>query len=446
MGAAARRCRRRQGLDVLGCPARTAEWLLLPPARPPHAPSSPPGCDDSARRRELRAAAGTRPRRSSSCRCTSCWPRLRRAGHAGLRRSRLPASPEPPGNWSVAQRAGTRACRSRETWRAQRPAGRTPCSNPHVRPALARQRRQRRAGPAQPAGAGPAARPCPAALADPRRPRSPVLPTAAPTPSGALLPVENISASAYEDLRRCPYRFFALRQLGLQEAPTSSTSRSTSATSATGCTRCCAISTRAARRRPARRARGACSTGARSAPRAAGLADGEFLPFAAAWPAGARRLPGLAARPRGLRRGLRRRPRLEARSRWAACAWSAASTASTAGRRPPAGDRLQDRVLQVTKERVKAARGRHAAGLLRRAAGRRHLARRLRQRRREVVRHAEGRAARRGARRATRWSKASSTTSRASRRRAVAGAGRRARLRVLRRARPLPPGFWDAVK
>jgi ATP-dependent helicase/nuclease subunit B len=33
-----------------------------------------------------------------------------------------------------------------------------------------------------------------------------------------LLPLSQLSASAYEDLRRCPYRFFALRQLGLQEA------------------------------------------------------------------------------------------------------------------------------------------------------------------------------------------------------------------------------------
>ena len=32
------------------------------------------------------------------------------------------------------------------------------------------------------------------------------------------MPVRRLSASAYEDLRRCPYRFFALRQLRLQEA------------------------------------------------------------------------------------------------------------------------------------------------------------------------------------------------------------------------------------
>jgi ATP-dependent helicase/nuclease subunit B len=37
-----------------------------------------------------------------------------------------------------------------------------------------------------------------------------------PRPSGQLLPVRTLSASAYEDLRNCPYRFFAMRQLGLQ--------------------------------------------------------------------------------------------------------------------------------------------------------------------------------------------------------------------------------------
>jgi len=39
-----------------------------------------------------------------------------------------------------------------------------------------------------------------------------------PAASGAALPVERLSHSAYADLRSCPYRFFALRQLGLQEA------------------------------------------------------------------------------------------------------------------------------------------------------------------------------------------------------------------------------------
>ncbi|MDB5967343.1 MAG: nuclease family protein [Polaromonas sp.] len=45
-----------------------------------------------------------------------------------------------------------------------------------------------------------------------------VQPTPRPLPTGDAFPVSRLSASAYEDLRRCPYRFFALRQLRLQEA------------------------------------------------------------------------------------------------------------------------------------------------------------------------------------------------------------------------------------
>ena len=53
---------------------------------------------------------------------------------------------------------------------------------------------------------------------DPRMPREvAVQPTLRPLPVGKAMPVNRLSASAYEDLRRCPYRFFALRQLKLQE-------------------------------------------------------------------------------------------------------------------------------------------------------------------------------------------------------------------------------------
>ena len=42
-------------------------------------------------------------------------------------------------------------------------------------------------------------------------------PQTMPQPHADALPVTRLSSSAYEDLRRCPYRFFALRQLKLQE-------------------------------------------------------------------------------------------------------------------------------------------------------------------------------------------------------------------------------------
>ena len=55
--------------------------------------------------------------------------------------------------------------------------------------------------------------------ADDRSPRTVAAnPTARPLPDGSAMPVLRLSSTAYSDLRHCPYRFFALRQLGLQEA------------------------------------------------------------------------------------------------------------------------------------------------------------------------------------------------------------------------------------
>lgn len=42
-------------------------------------------------------------------------------------------------------------------------------------------------------------------------------PTPRPLPVGKELPISRLSSSAYDKLRRCPYQFFALQQLGLQE-------------------------------------------------------------------------------------------------------------------------------------------------------------------------------------------------------------------------------------
>lgn len=57
------------------------------------------------------------------------------------------------------------------------------------------------------------------AAADPRAQHSvPASPVARPLPTAAALLPERLSASACEALRACPYRFFALRMLGLQAA------------------------------------------------------------------------------------------------------------------------------------------------------------------------------------------------------------------------------------
>ena len=131
---------------------------------------------------------------------------------------RLPVSPEPPGAWTPAQRealgmpsrealeqvarAGWRCALqtpfSDVLWRASDDGGETLLPSPLV---LALQ-----------LDAGDVVG------VDEREQRAlHAAPTVAPQAIGAALPVAEISASAYEDLRRCPYRFFALRQLGLKE-------------------------------------------------------------------------------------------------------------------------------------------------------------------------------------------------------------------------------------
>ncbi len=133
---------------------------------------------------------------------------------------RLPASPEPAGNWSGAQRVAlglpTREALQAATaaawdealrgpqvdvlWRAGDEGGEPLLPSPLV------QALQARPGAV-------------CAADDPRALRQvAVQPVRPPQPRGDGLPVDQLSASAYEDLRKCPYRFFALRQLGLREA------------------------------------------------------------------------------------------------------------------------------------------------------------------------------------------------------------------------------------
>lgn len=199
---------------------------------------------------------------------------------------RLPVSPEPPGPWTAAQRTAL-GLPSREAleaahraawayalalpavdllWRTGDEGGEPVLPSPLVQSLLL-------------AGVG-------APAADPRTAVSHVpTPQARPMPSGATLPVSRLSASAYGDLRACPYRFFALRQLGLAEVDEIETE----------------LSKRdfgnwlhavlrqfhdALKAHPVddalRRAR--LDEAAAAVTRTQALDDGEFLPFAAAWP------------------------------------------------------------------------------------------------------------------------------------------------------------------
>ena len=133
---------------------------------------------------------------------------------------RLPVSPEPPGQWTASQRellglpsreALARTARRAWDYALQLPhvdvLWRLSEAGEHLMPSgfvqellLDRSLADLQAG-------------------DPRHSRAvAVQPTLRPLPTGEALPVSKLSASSYGDLRACPYRFFALRQLGLAES------------------------------------------------------------------------------------------------------------------------------------------------------------------------------------------------------------------------------------
>ena len=129
---------------------------------------------------------------------------------------RLPVSPEPPGQWTPAQRA-LLGLPSRETLAAAARAAWLYTLQFH--PVDVLWRNSEGGERLMPSGFVQALLLDPEVelAADVRFQRVLTLqPTTMPAPMGQALPVTRLSASAYEDLRRCPYRFFAMRQLKLQ--------------------------------------------------------------------------------------------------------------------------------------------------------------------------------------------------------------------------------------
>ncbi len=205
---------------------------------------------------------------------------------AGCDEQRLPASPEPPGAWTAAQRLAL-GLPSRETLEAQVRAGwrnalqTRRCdvlwrrSDDSGEPVLASSLVQTLRLQGQ------------AAEADPRAVRELAAhPVAKPLPASAHLAIRQLSASAYDDLRHCPYRFFALRQLGLQEAAEIDTDLGKRdfgnwLHKVLG-TFHEALQASPEPHGPARVR--LLDITAQEVTRSEGLDDGEFLPFAAAWP------------------------------------------------------------------------------------------------------------------------------------------------------------------
>ena len=136
----------------------------------------------------------------------------------GADEQRLPAAPEPPGPWSAAQRQALHLPTREDLRDAQAAAWALALRVPQV-DVLWRNTDD----------SGEPLLPSPlvqslqlqelAALgAEGREARLiQIRPTERPQPRGDALPTQPLSASGYEMLRACPYRFFALRQLGLAE-------------------------------------------------------------------------------------------------------------------------------------------------------------------------------------------------------------------------------------
>jgi len=206
---------------------------------------------------------------------------------AGCDEMRLPPAPEPAGIWTAAQRQGL-GLPSREALEAEMRAGWRHALQTPLCDVLWR-RSDESGEPLLPSTLVQALQLQAEARAgeEPREPREvEAQPTPRPSAVGQPLAVHQLSASAYEDLRRCPYRFFALRQLGLQEADEIDTEvdkrdfgnwlhQVLSAFHET---------LRDTRDPPGPVRARLLDITADEVTRELGLDDGEFLPFAAAWP------------------------------------------------------------------------------------------------------------------------------------------------------------------
>jgi ATP-dependent helicase/nuclease subunit B len=200
---------------------------------------------------------------------------------------RLPVSPEPDGAWTPAQRLVLGLPAREQAEAVTRAAWTTALQVPHADVLW----RESDAG-GEPILPSPLVQALQlesagTASADPRAIRQvEPAPVFMPAPSAAELPVRRLSASAYEDLRRCPYRFFAMRQLGLQEQDEldSELDKRDFGLWLHAVLKEFHEALHAAPTPEMEVRRPMLNAAAEAVTRAQRLDDGEFLPFAAAWP------------------------------------------------------------------------------------------------------------------------------------------------------------------
>ena len=111
-------------------------------------------------------------------------------------------------------------------------------------------------------------------------------PCVMPAPSGDALSLTTLSATAYEDLRRCPYRFFALRLLKLQESDELDIElgKRDFGTWLHSVLKCFHEALNLAPTQDMTLRMGLINAAAEQVTGSQGLSKSEFLPFAAAWP------------------------------------------------------------------------------------------------------------------------------------------------------------------
>jgi len=200
----------------------------------------------------------------------------------------LPASPEPPAGWSQAQRR-LLGLPLRETLEAAQRSGwdcalHTPLADVLWRASDDTGERSLPSPLVQALVVERAATMAPDPRAQRRETGEAVRPPTVQAPP--LVPMQ-LSASSYEDLRRCPYRFFALRMLGLKEADEidAEVDKRDFGTWLHGVLKTFheTLRERGALDRAGRAT--LLDAAAREGIASQRLAEGEFLPFAAGWPA-----------------------------------------------------------------------------------------------------------------------------------------------------------------
>lgn len=206
----------------------------------------------------------------------------------GCDEKRLQAAPEPPGPWTQAQREGLGLPTREVLEAAQRAAWHSALRTPRVDVLW-------RVG--DEGGEPLLASPLVLALqldgmatagVDHRVARSvEAAPVERPLPVGAALPVAQLSSTAYSDLRHCPYRFFALRQLQLQESDElgGEVDKRDFGTWLHAVLQHFHETLADAPTQDAAERRALMDRAAEAATRAQRLDEGEFLPFASGWPA-----------------------------------------------------------------------------------------------------------------------------------------------------------------